>query len=127
MRRKALSLQPFERDRLVVRDEQMLALAEAMRRALVVRLTVGVLERHAEKHEELRAERVRSIVELALEKATEHSIQRVSAIEILLDLMITIDPEFTELDEYAWAKELLENTMFEPNTKPGLIREELEV
>ena len=126
MRRKALPAVPFERDRLVIRDEQMLALAESMQRALAVRLTAGVGEKHAETYEELGVDRVRAIVELALEKASDHRIQRVGAIEILLDLMITIDPEFMELEEYAWAKDLLENTMLEPNAKPALIRDELE-
>ena len=51
--------------------------------------------------------------------------QKFGAQKTLLDLMLQIDPEFTELEEYAWAKELLESTMIEPNGKPQTIVDQL--
>ena len=70
--------------------------------------------------------RTREIIERCQERALQHDIQKMPAITILLDLMLTIDPELFELDEYAWAKALLETDMLEPNSKPALILRELE-
>lgn len=121
-RRRALSDPPA---RLVIRDEQFAALDEAVRRGLAVRLFVHAREEHPQALEDLGAERVREIVDLCLEKSLDYEIQKFSAQKTLLDLMLRIDPEFTELEEYAWAKELLESDMIEPNGKPQTIVDQL--
>lgn len=122
-RRRAL---PFERRRLVIRDEQLEALARAMRHGLIARLIAWARDTHAEQAAALGPERLREVVELCLDKADGWEIQRVPAIEALLHLMLVIDPEFTELEDYAWAKELLENEMLDPNTRPLAVLAELE-
>jgi hypothetical protein len=123
MRRKAL---PFQTKRLVIREEQMAGMAVAMQRNLLTRLVAHVRDEHPPCWGAKSPQRLRTIAEKALHTASTHRIQKVPAITILLDIMITIDPEFTELDEYEWAQEILESDMLEPNSKPELILEQME-
>ncbi|HBP21670.1 MAG TPA: hypothetical protein DEA08_28280, partial [Planctomycetes bacterium] len=123
MRRKSI---PFQRSRLVIRDEQMQALAAAQRRDLAVRLEAHARDERG-AHERWGEERTHEIVAQCLDRAAELEISKFGAIRTLLDVMIVVDPAFTELDEYAWAKDLLESDMLEPNSKPGLIWDQLEV
>ncbi len=121
-KRRAL---PFERPHLIIRDEQVDALGEAVRAGLAARLLASARGRHPDRLEALGRERVCEVIDLALERSLDYGIQKFPALETLLDLMLTIDPEFTELEEYEWAKELLESDMIEPDSKPGLVAEQV--
>lgn len=101
---------------LIIRQEQMKALAHAARLKFIARGIEHVKQLLPERYRELGAERVRESVVRALEKAGRYGLTQEYDVLRLLNCMYVFGFDFDTDSRYIWAAEIL-NEQIESESK----------
>ena len=106
---------------LTIRPEQMLVFeAYAIKRfedALWEHLSSG----HPEKIEELGEEKSRKIVRQGIETARQFSVDVERDVAAFVEYMFEVDPRWHELEQWAWALDILNDPALDGHAKMELI------
>jgi len=110
---------------LVIRKEQMRVLNEYARNNFEKRAVDYVAREHPEQFAEMAESYTRTLVRFGIGKASKYDIHAEDDILRFIGLMVTIDPGFDDLDEMAWAREILDEEAFDGSEKMELIYEQM--
>ena len=106
---------------LVIRREQMAALADAVRHKIAEPLAERVAQSRPAKTQEMGEASFRKLIALCMEKALLYGVDGERDIATLAEFMVDISPEFDGTPEYAWARNLLGESSLDSILKMELL------
>src|SRR5579871_247194 len=112
---------------LVIRNTQMQALQEAVRAGIE-----DLLLRHIERNFQSRyleltdqgkdEKQIRHLIHSAIERAVKYGVNAEPDVCRFVEMSVTIAPEFELLDEWRWAKAILDDNTMSGGAKMALIK-----
>lgn len=106
---------------LVIRDEQLKALFFGMAGPFRDRAVARLNADHAGPCAALGRQGVADAIELALEKAWTYGFDEDEDILLYLDVMFRVGVRFDEDPQHAWAREILRDARYAPETRVDLV------
>ena len=106
---------------LTIRPEQMLVFEAYSIKRFEDALWEHLSSKHPEKIEELGKERSREIVRQGIEKARQFGVDVERDVAVFVEYMVAVDPRWHELEDWAWASDILADPELDGHAKMELI------
>lgn len=110
---------------MIVRKGQMSAFEEQMRKGFEDRMVVHLNKFFPEKTRRMKEEELRASIREGVEKADGYFVTREVDVARFIDLKFALAPDFDELEEMSWAREILDDHSISGQDKIERIYEEL--
>ncbi len=110
---------------MIIRRNQMNQFSQYMVKSFEDRMVTHLRKFFPEKVEALGEEAVRSKIQSGIERADGYLVTREVDVARLIDLKFALAPDFDELEEMSWAREILEDHSISGQDKMDRVYEEL--
>ena len=109
----------------VVRDAQVQAMLEPMRRRFVEGTRAWLRGKWAQKLEKVSDDDLRKLIRDGMDRAMKYRIDTESSMSLFIELMVAIAPDFDEQPQAAWLKGMLENPKIPAAEKAEFVHRQL--
>jgi hypothetical protein len=109
----------------VIRQAQVEAMLEPMRRRFVEGTRAWLRDKYARKLEATPDEALRALVRQGMSRALKYGIDTESSMALFIELMVAVAPDFDDREQAAWLKGFLENPQVPAQEKAQYVHRQL--